>query len=797
MLVLIYYKIHIYLLGKQKSYCARNEVALKKYEENFDEEAEKEIRINSTKLFYLEVVRGVNVLLFTTILCFVMSKNASIYIWCLLYSYFASIRFETLCNPLITRSIIIVCTIVHVSVMYICNYDLQLCVGVFAASLVIHFKGVELMNHLKKLSISFMQKKEIQAQLTIANTFKELYLTAPDIFLSVEAKPLHNSNENNLDNIYKLDQYQIINYNKTAEQILGYSSKQFIGKTLNDFIIPTIKQFDFDCDNSLATNHLKHLKNYSSVDLLETILHHLLIQEDCYTQFERISPIAIKKENGETMVCSIHVSRLRIPVNGSSTSTNTSDTNVKTCFNIIIHDLTEKFKLMDQLVIEKEKAISANKSKSRFLAQMSHELRTPLHGIIGITELLENNTLLNDIQKDFVDNIQYSGNILLTLINDILDFCKIEASKIKLEYKEFNLHNALHQISNMFQPRAKRNGLIFEMNIQKDIPKCIKGDENRLVQVIINLVNNAIKFTEQGSVIVNVEKVDKNDLKSLQNSNLQKVETDNNNIVHLKFSVIDTGIGIPKEKFNNLFKPFSQIENYNECVTRDGGSGLGLYISKTLIDMMKGEIWVDSEVGKGSCFTFTCSFSTDCKNNNNLTEFRPRRNSDIMMIDNDTMNMSTTKEKTVTPLPLKQLKVLICEDNTINQKVLKNMLMKIGIEKIDIANDGLEGVAKYKETNNNNINDNDNRYDILFVDLFMPKLNGYEVVKEIKEYDKFSAQKCFFIAVTANNLEETKTSCLESGFDMFLSKPFLLGQLENCLLQYLQIVDVSNGNILE
>ncbi|KAL9652065.1 hypothetical protein ABK040_000406 [Willaertia magna] len=774
-----------------------------------------------TLILGIEIFRVVLVIVFVSLFHLVMGKNTCIYLFSLLYSFLGVLHLGTLVNnQKVPHILLFLMNFCNFLMMNYLGYEWTSSFGVLIAGIMIQILSIESLTYLKTASIQFIKRKDIQSTARAAKLYKQLYVNCPDIFLLVQFN--ERFNENNSGSVEeqsyrRLKDYKIMNCSQTATQMIGYSKKELLSMNLNDLIYSSsnncftnLEASGADCNNDCGNNQ----KQFDGVISLENALHNFQLgynELNNNTQkFEQISPIYIKKKNSkEVMVCSLHVNMIKIPLSNNSSNNNNSIINeeegeitnakVTTCFNVIIHDLTEKFKLMDQLVIEKEKAIAANKSKSTFLAQMSHELRTPLHGIIASADLLDLDiTTLSNKQRDYIASIKYSGNILLTLINDILDFCKIEVSKIKLEFKEFNLHQSLHQISDMFESRAKVKGLYFKMKMQSNIPKFIKGDEYRLVQIIINLVNNAIKFTEQGSVIFTIEKIDNDEL-FIKTGKLYDKDK-----IYLKFSIKDTGIGIAEDNFSRLFKPFSQIENYCEVdCKRNEGSGLGLYICKTLIDMMKGDVCIISKEGEGSCFSFTCPFDSIGKEEEEKEEdeqqqdLNNRRNSKIIdsflpkqqqLLDIPTNNKHFNNDQVLDREKLKKrckhLKVLICEDNPINQKVLKNMLTLFGIKQIDIADDGMEGMILYKKENGN--------YDIIFIDLFMPKLNGFGVLQEIKQLNLL--RKHVLISVTANNLEETKMNCLQSGFDLFIPKPFVINQLHLSLLECLEQLGMLEVN---
>ncbi len=376
-------------------------------------------------------------------------------------------------------------------------------------------------------------------------------------------------------------------------------------------------------------------------------------------------------------------------------------------------ELLRQKKIIEQ---EKEKANEASKSKSLFLASMSHEIRTPLNGVIGMLNLLKE-TRLQERQKEFVNIIDVSSESLLNIINDILDYSKIEANQLHLEKIPVDLIQISKEVIKILQFKAEEKGLILELNIDKNIHQFYKADPVRLKQILINYCNNAIKFTEKGSVKINIYEL----------KNMSKKST-------LKFEVVDTGIGISKENQKKLFKEFSQVDN--SISRKFGGTGLGLAISMKLAKLMNGEVGLSSIEGKGSTFWFTAELQK------------------IDSLDKKIIELKTELAE--------GLYILLIEDNIINQKVAIHTLKK-NKHIIDIANDGIEGIEKFKK----------NSYDIILMDIQMPNLNGYETTIEIRKIEKKQNKKrTKIVAMTANAMKGEKEKCIKIGMDDYISKPF-------------------------
>ncbi len=382
-------------------------------------------------------------------------------------------------------------------------------------------------------------------------------------------------------------------------------------------------------------------------------------------------------------------------------------------------------KALDELMQAKKELEESMKVKEQFLANMSHEIRTPMNAIIGFTDLILKTQLTSD-QNQYVDAIKTSGRNLIVIINDILDFSKIQSGKIVFEQIEFNLHDLVATHAELMLYKQEHKKIRLSCSIGKNVPIRLMGDPTRLSQILLNLVGNAVKFTENGEIKIKVD-----------------LDWDNTDSAELKFSISDTGIGIPKDKLEYIFEGFTQASN--ETTRKYGGTGLGLTIVKQLIELQGGSIQVASTVGLGSTFTFNLKYRK-CQNVNAPSRIAA--------------NGNATKEKLDT-IPADKLKILLVEDNDLNQLLARKVITNWNWT-VDVAENGLKAVQKVRE----------NSFDVVLMDIQMPEMDGYEATGKIRR--TLPEPKCNvpIIAMTAHAITGEEEKCIKEGMDDYISKPF-------------------------
>ena len=386
--------------------------------------------------------------------------------------------------------------------------------------------------------------------------------------------------------------------------------------------------------------------------------------------------------------------------------------------------------LAEQVKREKIKAEEANRAKSIFLSNMSHEIRTPLNAVLGMTDILLDGDI-TDTQKEYLNNIKNSGKSLVCIISDILDISKIESGKIEIVECEYDFYKMVEDIQMIIENRIGNKNLSLEINVDKSIPMVLIGDGQKIRQVIINLMNNAVKYSDSGKITL-----------TIRNNSTEQ------NTVHLYVSVKDTGIGIKEEDKDKLFLAFERVDT--KINAGKEGSGLGLAISKQYVNLMGGELEVKSTYGIGSEFYFTINQGVSITNNMN---------------NNDEKLMSFTAP---------EAKVLVVDDNKMNCKVAKGLLLKFGVQ-IDIADNGYDAIDMVSN----------NTYNLVFMDHMMPEMDGIETVKRIRSIGSEKTKNVIIIALTANAMLNARDLFKEAGMNDFLAKPIDVVQLAVILRKWL------------
>ncbi|WP_412555672.1 ATP-binding protein [Shimia sp. MIT1388] len=415
-------------------------------------------------------------------------------------------------------------------------------------------------------------------------------------------------------------------------------------------------------------------------------------------------------------------------------------------FCIDVTSERERDEALELTKIAKEKAEEASSAKERFLANMSHEIRTPMNGILGMSEMMLE-TGLSQQQQLYADTIHTSANALLDIVNDVLDFSKIQAEKISLAQEPFSLLQVIMEVTTLLSTRSEAKGLDLHLEYAPMVPHGFIGDAKRIRQILLNLIGNAIKFTEEGHIKVTVS------------------HDANDDVYPLTLSVSDTGIGIAQNEQQDIFAAFEQVEN--PAAHREDGTGLGLAITQALVERMGGAISVQSAEGKGATFAVRLNLGEAGE-----ADLRAAGRSDFdkraTQFAANSQVEAVTPELVAVDIPsLSGRKILIAEDNRTNQLVVRKMLDPTGAE-LHFVPDGQQAVDVYKATG----------CDLILMDLSMPVLGGLEATRQIRAFEKDAARPaCKIIALTANAQPSDAEACMAAGMDDFLSKPFRKGEL--------------------
>lgn len=506
---------------------------------------------------------------------------------------------------------------------------------------------------------------------------------------------------------------KILDTNRAAERLMGCNKTQLVNALFSNWLET----------ESLAT--YERLKQ-DFIDALSLDVNAMSNMDTLY----------LKSADGDLVAAEI--------------SLNSIELNGKPLLVQVVRDVTLQQKAQNQLSIAKDEAEDLAKARSRFVATISHEIRTPMNGVLGMADLLFD-TSLTPTQEQYLHAIKQSGDVLLNIINEVLDFAKLDEGKVVLNHAKFDLKQAVEETLHLLSPMAEEKGLVLTLRYSDELNQNFIGDVLRIQQLLFNLVGNALKFTEKGQVKIKLSQIKEDDNLPLQT---------------LLIEVEDSGIGIAGEHLNRLFDSFTQAD---ESTSRQfGGTGLGLAICKQLVDLMSGEIGVSSEISQGSTFWVRLPLEVpETKNKAKLVTSKipmPDKRSEI--------------KGTHASLPLTGKNVLLIEDNEINQHVIEAFIKRLGAS-VDIAANGLEGIDYWRL--------GEGKYELILMDCQMPVMDGFEATKIIRKEELFSHQKPLpIIALTANVLIEDQKRCYQVGMNDFLAKPINREEFDATLIKWVQ-----------
>ncbi|WP_051640606.1 PAS domain-containing hybrid sensor histidine kinase/response regulator [Thiomicrorhabdus sp. Milos-T2] len=575
------------------------------------------------------------------------------------------------------------------------------------------FKWIYDLSHI--LYNSSGQPDSIRGYITSVHAQKTAEKNATDLIQSVP------------EAIFVLDlNGKILNTNRAAESLLGCNKTQLVNAVFRDW---------------LDTESLAHYES-----LKQAFIEALSLNTNAVSEMDKLY---LKSANGALVAVEI--------------SLNSIELNAKPLLVQVVRNVTLQQQAQKQLSLAKEEAEDLAKARSRFVATISHEIRTPMNGVLGMADLLFD-TPLTPIQEEYLQAIKQSGDVLLNIINEVLDFAKLDEGKVVLSHVKFNLKQAAEETLHLLSPMAEEKGLALTLHYSDELHETFMGDVLRIQQLLFNLVGNAIKFTEQGHVQIKVTPA-KADADTGVDAGAD--EDDNYPVQGLLIEVEDSGIGIAKEHLNRLFDSFTQAD---ESTSRKfGGTGLGLAICKQLVDLMNGHIVVLSEINKGSTFQVRLPLEIPA------SEEKAKFTASNALISHE----DTVIQEDMDSLPLTGINVLLIEDNTINQNVIKAFVKRLGA-KVDIAENGLKGVDFWRL--------GEGKYQLILMDCQMPVMDGFDATKIIRKEEALSYQQSSvpIIALTANVLTDDRSRCFQVGMNDFLAKPINREQFDATLIKWAQ-----------